>query len=46
MNANLFVVKGPFDDLEIQTNDENTKYYTAKGWLVTTSEYFLVFINF
>ena len=37
MNTNLFTVKGQFDDLKIKTSDEDIKYYTAKGWLVTTS---------
>ena len=45
MNTNLFTVKGQFDDLEIHTSDENTKYYAAKWWLVGTSEYFRAILS-
>ena len=40
MNTELFTVKGQYNDLEIETLDENIKYYTIKGWLAITSEYF------
>jgi BTB/POZ domain len=40
MAADIFVTKGKFDDLEIQTSDADKKLYVAKGWLIHVSPYF------
>jgi len=40
MELEIFIVKGKYDDLEIQTNNTEKKLYVAKGWLVNMSPYF------
>ena len=40
METDIFVTKGTFDDLEIQTSDADKKLYVAKGWLIHVSPYF------
>lgn len=43
MNNDIFLKKGPFDDLEIVTLDGTL--YTTKGWLVTVSDYFRTLVT-
>jgi BTB/POZ domain len=39
MDNDIFIHKGIFDDLEINTSDGNN-LYVPRGWLVNTSDYF------